>query len=246
MEIRIRQRKECNKKKSASNKITYSIQARAVTRYGAPRFASLTGEDFALAEKYAVVRDREASHWTMEKYVTSEREINLLGSGLNDIILEFLMIMYLTYKVYDYDLIPTFSNVMKLYPLSTPSAEFMSKISCIPPELKSIVNSALSDLIPKKSKRQYEKCYSEFKDWCDKQNVKTMSENILLAYLMQQSKFCLLNIQEGIDVRKFLKLVPFLERKAVGYQAKKSKVFTREQIDSFLKEANDNKYLMLK
>ncbi|KAJ8981086.1 hypothetical protein NQ317_005483 [Molorchus minor] len=53
---------------------------------------------------------------------------------------------------------------------------------------RSIVNSALSDLIPKKSKRQYEKCYSEFKDWCDKQNVKTMSENILLPYLMQQSK----------------------------------------------------------
>ncbi|KAJ8983445.1 hypothetical protein NQ317_013318 [Molorchus minor] len=103
-------------------------------------------------------------------------------------------------------------------------------ISCTPPELKSIVNSALSDLIPKKSKRQYEKCYSEFKDWCDKQNVKTMSENILLAYLMQQSKVvksstlwsiysmlkCLLNIREGIDVRKFLKLVPFLERKAVN------------------------------
>ncbi|KAJ8969132.1 hypothetical protein NQ317_003256 [Molorchus minor] len=103
-------------------------------------------------------------------------------------------------------------------------------VSCTPPELKSIVNSALSDLIPKKSKRQYEKCYSEFKDWCDKQNVKTiLSENILKAYLMQQSKAvkssilwsiysmlkCLLNIREGIDVRKFLKLVPFLERKAV-------------------------------
>ncbi|KAJ8983236.1 hypothetical protein NQ317_005325 [Molorchus minor] len=101
------------------------------------------------------------------------------------------------------------------------------RISCTPPELKSIVSSALSDLIPKKSKRQYEKCYSEFKDWCDKQNVKTISENILLAYLIQQSKVvksstlwsiysmlkCLLNIREGIDVRKFLKLVPFLERR---------------------------------
>ncbi|KAJ8976436.1 hypothetical protein NQ317_008470 [Molorchus minor] len=133
-------------------------------------------------------------------------------------------------------------------------------VSFTPPELKSIVNSALFDVIPKKSKRQYEKCYSEFKDWCDKQNVKTMSENILLAYLMRQSKVvksstlwsiysmlkCFLNIREGIDVRRFLKLVPFLERKAVGYQAKKSKVFTREQIDSFLKEANDNKYLLLK
>lgn len=133
-------------------------------------------------------------------------------------------------------------------------------LSCTPPELKSVINSALSELIPAKSKRQYEKCYSEFKDWCDKEKVKTVSENILLAYLMHKSKViksstlwsiysmlkCMLNVRDGIDVRKFLKLVPFLKRKAVGYQPRKSKVFTREQIDSFLREANDEIYLLLK
>lgn len=129
-----------------------------------------------------------------------------------------------------------------------------------PPELKSVVNSAFSVLIPEKSKRQYEKCYGEFKDWCDKQNVKTMSENILLAYLMQKSNVvksstlwsiysmlkCMLNIRDNIDIKQFSKLVLFLKRKAVGYRAKKSKVLTREQIDTFLKEANDEKYLLLK
>lgn len=135
-------------------------------------------------------------------------------------------------------------------------------ISCTPPELHSIVNSALSDLIPEKSKRQYEKCYNDFKNWCDKQNVKTgaMSENILLAYLMERSKVvkssslwsiysmlkCMLNVRDGIDVRKFAKLVPFLKKKSVGYQAKKSKVLTCEHINSFLKEASDETYLLWK
>jgi hypothetical protein len=32
-----------------------------------------------------------------------------------------------------------------------------------------------------------------------------------------------LNIRDGIDVTKILKLVPFLKKKSVGYQAKKSK-----------------------
>jgi hypothetical protein len=44
----------------------------------------------------------------------------------------------------------------------------------------------------------------------------------------------MLNIRNGIDVTKFLKLVPFLKKKSVGYQAKKSKVLTREQINLFL------------
>ncbi|XP_057670404.1 uncharacterized protein LOC130902344 [Diorhabda carinulata] len=51
-----------------------------------------------------------------------------------------------------------------------------------PPELKSVVNSELSVLIPENGSTK-----NVFKDWCDKQNVKTMSENILLAYLMHVS-----------------------------------------------------------
>lgn len=129
-----------------------------------------------------------------------------------------------------------------------------------PPELKSQVNCAISTLIPQKSKRQYEKCYGDFKDWCNRKNAKTVSENVLLAYLMEKSKTlkssslwstysmikCMLNIKEGIDVRKYLKLVPFLKKKAVGYRAKKSKVLTQNQIKVFLEKANDEKYLLWK
>jgi hypothetical protein len=125
---------------------------------------------------------------------------------------------------------------------------------------KNIADCAVSNLIPEKSKRQYDKCYNDFKEWCNKNNVKTVSENVVLAYLMEKSKTVksstlwstysmlklTLNIRDGIDVRKFLKLVPFLKKKSVGYQAKKSKVLTRDQINLFLEKASDENYLLWK
>jgi hypothetical protein len=94
------------------------------------------------------------------------------------------------------------------------------------PELKNIADYAVSNLIPEKSKRQYDKCYNDFKERCNKNNVKTVSENVVLAYLMEKSKTVksstlwstysmlklTLNIRDGIGVTKFMKLVPFLKK----------------------------------
>jgi hypothetical protein len=46
------------------------------------------------------------------------------------------------------------------------------------PELKNIADCAVSNLIPEKSKQQYDKCYNDFKERCNKNNVKTVSENV--------------------------------------------------------------------
>jgi hypothetical protein len=87
-----------------------------------------------------------------------------------------------------------------------------------------------------------------------------VSENVVLVYLMEKSKTVksstlwstysmlklTLNIRDGIDVTKFLKLVPFLKKKSVVYQAKKSKVLTRDQINLFLEKASDENYLLWK
>jgi hypothetical protein len=94
------------------------------------------------------------------------------------------------------------------------------------PELKNIADCAVSNLIPEKSKRRHDKCYNDFKERCNKNNVKTVSENVVLAYLMEKSKTVksstlwstysmlklTLNIRDGIGVTKFLKLVPFLKK----------------------------------
>jgi hypothetical protein len=72
--------------------------------------------------------------------------------------------------------------------------------------------------------------------------VKTVSENVVLAYLMEKSKTVksstlwstysmlklTLNIRDGTGVSE---IGTFFEKKSVGYQAKKSKVLTRDQID---------------
>jgi hypothetical protein len=101
---------------------------------------------------------------------------------------------------------------------------------------------AVSNLIPEKSKRQYDKCYNDFKERCNKNNVKTVSENVVLAYLMEKSKTVksstlwstysmlklTLNIRDGIGVSE---IGTFFEKKSVGYQVKKCKVLTRDQIN---------------
>jgi hypothetical protein len=66
------------------------------------------------------------------------------------------------------------------------------------PELKNIADCAVSNLIPEKFKRQYDKWYNDFKEWCNKNNVKTVSENVVLAYLMEKSKCEKFNFMEHI------------------------------------------------
>jgi hypothetical protein len=43
----------------------------------------------------------------------------------------------------------------------------------------------------------------------------------------------ILNMRDGIDVMKFLKLVPFLKKKSVEYQTKKFKVFLEKLMMKF-------------
>ena len=52
--------------------------------------------------------------------------------------------------------------------------------------------------------------------------------------------------KEDIDIGKYQKLRAFLKRKSDGYQAKKSKVLSEEQIQQFMKEAPDEIYLLTK
>jgi hypothetical protein len=110
------------------------------------------------------------------------------------------------------------------------------------PELKNIADCAVSNLIPEKSKRQYDKCYNDFKERCNKNNVKTVSENVVLAYLMEKSKTVKSStLWSTYSMLKFTlnwhwcyevsEIGTFFEKKSVGYQAKKSKVLTRDQID---------------
>ncbi|KAJ8975091.1 hypothetical protein NQ317_006505, partial [Molorchus minor] len=121
-------------------------------------------------------------------------------------------------------------------------------------------NIAISNLLPTKSRSLYDIAYNRFKKWCAEKNVQVYSENVLLAYFSENAKnyksstlwaqysmvkSCLI-IYDNIDISKFPKLIAFLKRTGDGYQAKKSKILTKSEIDRFLSSADDKDFLMIK
>jgi hypothetical protein len=82
----------------------------------------------------------------------------------------------------------------------------------------------------------------------------------MLAYFMQRSKLLkpstmwseysklrtTIYLNKKVDISKFNNLIAFLKRQSEGYRGKKSKVFTKDEVHAFLKETNDETYLMLK
>ncbi|KAJ8975432.1 hypothetical protein NQ317_000168 [Molorchus minor] len=69
------------------------------------------------------------------------------------------------------------------------------------------------------------------------------SSTLWAQYSMVKS--CLI-IYDNIDISKFPKLIAFLKRTGDGYQAKKSKILTKSEIDRFLSSADDKEFLMIK
>jgi hypothetical protein len=73
------------------------------------------------------------------------------------------------------------------------------------------------------------------------------TENVLLAYFSEKSKdhksstlwaqYSMIRssliVNTNIDISKYPKLMAFLKRNSDGYQAKKSKVLTRDQMEIF-------------
>ncbi|KAJ8975479.1 hypothetical protein NQ317_006747 [Molorchus minor] len=59
----------------------------------------------------------------------------------------------------------------------------------IPQEIEEAATRATLDLVPTKSKKQYELAYKRFVEWCDRNNVADKyRENVMLAFFEQNSK----------------------------------------------------------
>lgn len=132
-------------------------------------------------------------------------------------------------------------------------------LECTPPEVKMEALRAIEDLGPTKSKAVYEAAYSRFMEWCGHKRIQTYSESVLLAYFSHLSTALnmkcstlwshysmvksMLNIKQGLDIAKYMKLRAYLKKKNENYLPKKSKVFTKIEFEKFLFEADDDKYL---
>ncbi|KAJ8966437.1 hypothetical protein NQ317_014230 [Molorchus minor] len=113
--------------------------------------------------------------------------------------------------------------------------------NCESEEIVEAANIAISNLLPTKSRSLYDIAYNRFKKWCAEKNK---SSTLWAQYSMVKS--CLI-IYDNIDIiSKFPKLIAFLKRTGDGYQAKKSKILTKSEIDRFLSSADDKEFLMIK
>ncbi|KYQ46898.1 hypothetical protein ALC60_14097 [Trachymyrmex zeteki] len=129
-----------------------------------------------------------------------------------------------------------------------------------PPEITKIAKETTANLLPNKSREKYTNTYDNFMKWRSEKKIKSLSENVILAYLTELSHThkpsslwatysmlkSTLNAKNNINIHNYPKLVPFLKKQSQGFKSKKSKTLTAEEIKKFLHEAPDNKYLDLK
>ncbi|KAK4885396.1 hypothetical protein RN001_001667 [Aquatica leii] len=96
------------------------------------------------------------------------------------------------------------------------------------------------------------KCYEIYQNFCLAKGVKNIgSESVLIAYFSQLAETkkastlwatysmlrATLSIKNCIDISKHSSLIAYLKQQTIGYKPKKSTVFSRDQIDKFLKDA---------
>lgn len=132
--------------------------------------------------------------------------------------------------------------------------------NCTPPHIVEAARITSLNLLPEKSKKKYEMVYKCFMSWRKNHNVGSFSENVLLVYFNELAKKykssslwsfysmlrSTLKLNNGVDIEIYTKLRAFLKRTSEGYQAKKAKTFTPEEINKFINEAPDTIYLATK
>lgn len=113
------------------------------------------------------------------------------------------------------------------------------------------------ETLPAKSKKLYYKTYDQFIQWKNSKKLSKINEDVLLVYFNELagkyaptslwSKWSMLRSvienKHDIDIKRFGSLKGLLKRKNQGYQKKKAKVFTEDEISKFLNEAPDRHYL---
>lgn len=133
-------------------------------------------------------------------------------------------------------------------------------ISCTPPEIREIAENAVNNLLPTKSRSNYEKQYIKFEEWCKVKELHVISENALIAYFqLQCTKYkpstlwtiysmlrSCLTIYKDVDISQYKKLQAFLKQLSRGYLPKKSKILEEIDIIKFIQEADDKIYLAMK
>lgn len=129
-----------------------------------------------------------------------------------------------------------------------------------PPDLAEDVKILSDNFLPPKSRELYERTYEKFIKWKTEKKKSSFSQKVLLAYFNYLSKqlqpstlWCeysklktTIRLKHNVNIGEYANLNTFLKRKSDGFMAKKSKVLSGKEIETFLKEAPDEQYLLEK
>lgn len=115
-------------------------------------------------------------------------------------------------------------------------------------------------VLPVGSQLQYNRAYQQFQSWNKSNGWSPISEDTFLKYFQELAKrskpsslfanYSMLKAtfrtNDDIDIGKYSKLLEFLKEKNSGYKPLRSKVFTDEEIEKFINEAPDDRWLDVK
>lgn len=135
-----------------------------------------------------------------------------------------------------------------------------NQISCTPPEILEAAETAIGNLLPTKSKAIYNLAYDNFMQWRESKQIPSFSERLLLAYFNEMaermkpstlwSRYSMIksviNNKHNINIGNYHQLLSLLKRKSEGFQSKKSKILTSENIRKFLNQAPDDQWPAVK
>lgn len=132
----------------------------------------------------------------------------------------------------------------------------------MPFELIEHAKQAVLETLPEKSREKYNCAYKNFKDWQSRNEMATISNKLVLAYFQMLSKAknykptslwayhsmlkATLRTFEDTDIGKFAQVTAFLKAKSNGYKSVKARVFSEENIKTFIDQADDLSWLDIK
>ncbi|KAJ3638962.1 hypothetical protein MTP99_002290 [Tenebrio molitor] len=141
-----------------------------------------------------------------------------------------------------------------------PDADFEGDFLEVQENIRGIANAASAVLLPLRSKERYEKQYAIFCEWRKAKGANGVNEDLILAYLYENSEkykpsslwafYSMLKktliSYENVNIADFSKVSSFLKTKSLGYVPKKSADLNRAEVETFLKEAPNEEFLLVK
>jgi len=126
--------------------------------------------------------------------------------------------------------------------------------------IEQIASTVRENLLPVKSKNRYKEIYNIYRAWRIKNELAYTTEDTLLAYFSTKlsnykssslwSIFSMLKatiqLNESVDISNFPNLHLFIKRKNEGHKPKKSSSFSKENVDNFIRCADNSIHLLSK